>query len=657
VSRLRDGMMVVGVGTVLFGVLLLTTPPLAAGLTTSEVMLSVLGVTALLLGGASVVRGGSGGDASPDHQPTSRPPSVVGRSFERRLRSRSPESRDRLETAAVDVLTRLRGLDPETAREQLERGDWTDDRLAAAFFAPGISARQLRRPTWLGGEPVVVRQARAVVGALARIVDEETRDTVTDPDEADDGSVGAPPVAADGSAAAAAAPDMAGSRPDTHSDATPVDRSPDAEGWSRRTGRWAGMGALTLLTVALAVVARRPALLVPAAIGVAMAAYAAYGRAGSPSPVSLAVERRLSDEAPEQGDPVEVTVTVRNEGDRMLPDIRLVDGVPGELPVTAGGPEAVATLRPDEAVRFTYTVTAEYGDHEFDPPLTLLRDATGERERVVRPTAAGTTLSCHPQPEAPTGVPLRAETTGHVGRITADDGGSGLAFHAVRDHRPGDPLSLIDWKRFARTGDLATIQFEQERRTDVVLAVDNRDPAIVMSGPTTRSALNRAVEAADVMATTLLGAGSRVGVSALATPGTWLAPGQGTDHEARLRELLATDPAFDAAPAEGPFVRSVYVTKLRRRLSEGTQVVLLSPLVDDTPLHLVRQLEASGVPVTVLSPDPADSRTVGGLLGAVERSTRVAALRRERIHVVDWAPDERLALALARNADLPVVVG
>jgi hypothetical protein len=85
-------------------------------------------------------------------------------------------------------------------------------------------------------------------------------------------------------------------------------------------------------------------------------------------------------------------------------------------------------------------------------------------------------------------------------------------------------------------------------------------------------------------------------------------------------------------------------------------VVLLSPLVDDTPVGLVRGLEAAGVPVTVLSPDPTDDATVGGLLAGVERAARVAGLRREGITVVDWSPDDRLALALARNRDLPTVV-
>jgi uncharacterized protein (DUF58 family) len=635
-----------GVTAVLFGLLLLATPPLTVGLDTSEAVVSALGVVVAVAGVGALVRRYSSGTrrTSASDASNRRPVAATdhaadpGAAFDRQLRSRSAAARDRLEATAVDVLTTLRNLDPETAREQLRSGDWTKDRAAAAFFAPAVVDRTLRRPTWLGGEPAVVGQARAVVDELSRITHEETRDDHHGQELADPPSgTGAGPT-----------PEAPNEEPDP----AVVAALPDGP---TSTGRWTGVGALTLVTVGIAVFTRRPGLLVPAAIGVGMVAYAAYGRAGTPREVSLLVERSLSTDDPDRGDPVRVTVTVRNEGDRVLPDVRLADGVPEALAVTNGEPGTVTTLRPDESTRFTYTVTAEYGDHEFDTPVAILRDATGERQRRVEPTARGETLTCRPRLADPPGVPLRAETTGHVGPVAADDGGSGLAFHAVRDHRPGDPLSLIDWKRFARTGDLATIEFQQERRTDVVLAVDGREAAAVAPDTSTRNARHRAIEAADVLATALLDAGCRVGISAVSAAPAWLGPGTGTDHQARLRGLLATDPAFTTS-GEAPFVRSTYLARLRRRLPSGTQVVLCSPLADGTPVELARELEACGVPVTVLSPDPTGTATTGGRLASVERRTRMATLRHQGVPVIDWTPDTPLPLALARTRDLPVVV-
>jgi len=638
-----------GVTAVLFGLLLLATPPLTVGLDTSEAVVSALGVVVSVAGVGALVRRYSSGTrrASASDASNRRPVAATdhaadaGAAFDRQLRSRSAATRDRLEATAVDVLTRLRDLDPGTAREQLRSGDWTKDRAAAAFFAPGVIDRTLRRPTWLGGEPAVVGQARAVVDELSRITREETRDDHHDRDAATDAEERRGAHASTGPEAPNGEPDPA-----------VMAALPDGP---TSTGRWTGVGALTLVTVGIAVFTRRPGLLVPAAIGVGMVAYAAYGRAGTPTEASLLVERSLSTDHPDRGDPVRVTVTVRNEGDRVLPDVRLVDGVPEALAVTDGEPGTVTTLRPDESTRFTYTVTAEYGDHEFDTPVVTLRDATGERQRRVEPTVRGESLTCRPRLADPPGVPLRAETTGHVGPVAADDGGSGLAFHAVRDHRPGDPLSLIDWKRFARTGDLATIEFQQERRTDVVLAVDGREAAAVAPDTSTRNARHRAIEAADVLATALLDAGSRVGISAVSATPAWLGPGSGTDHQARLRDLLATDPAFTTSD-EAPFVRSTYLARLRRRLPSGTQVVLCSPLADGTPVELARELEACGVPVTVLSPDPTGAATTGRRLASVERRLRMATLRHQGVPVIDWAPDTPLPLALARTRDLPVVV-
>jgi hypothetical protein len=47
--------------------------------------------------------------------------------------------RDRLESVAVEVLTRYDGDTPERARRRLAEGTWTDDPAAAAFFGGGTA--------------------------------------------------------------------------------------------------------------------------------------------------------------------------------------------------------------------------------------------------------------------------------------------------------------------------------------------------------------------------------------------------------------------------------------------------------------------------------------------------------------------------------------
>jgi len=88
--------------------------------------------------------------------------------------SRKRAVREELEETAVAVLERYDGLSPEQARDQLGRGVWTDDRYAAAFFSPGMSADlsfRDRLRVRASGETMFERQTRAVTTALLERVE------------------------------------------------------------------------------------------------------------------------------------------------------------------------------------------------------------------------------------------------------------------------------------------------------------------------------------------------------------------------------------------------------------------------------------------------------------------------------------------------------
>jgi len=65
----------------------------------------------------------------------------------------------------------------------------------------------------------------------------------------------------------------------------------------------------------------------------------------------------------------------------------------------------------------------------------------------------------------------------------------------------------------------------------------------------------------------------------------------------------------------------------------------------------VRTLEAAGHPVTVVSPDTTAGESVGNRLAARERTTRIRALRRLGVPVVDWQTGDHLGNALARTME------
>ena len=426
-------------------------------------------------------------------------------------------------------------------------------------------------------------------------------------------------------------------------DRTYADLGPN-ETTTRRTERWRGVSALALVAGAAGVLANQPALVVAGTVGIA---FAALARAAGPPEIEVALERTVSDADPDPDDSVTVTVDVTNTGESILPDLRLIDGVPPALDVASGSPRLGTALRPGESATLSYDVTATRGNHAFEPALAVARDVSGTAERARRVRADATPIACVPSLKSAGELPLRAQTTGQPGRVLTEIGGSGVAFHTTREYRPGDPLSRIDWNGLAKTGELATVDFREERAASVVLLIDAREEAYRAPGPDAESAVERSVRAAGALYDALTDEENRVGIAALSPEPCWLAPGAGTAHRARVRELLATHPALAPTPPDAPFYPSIRARRLRRRLPDDAQLVVCSPLCDDTIVRLLQRFDSAGHRVTVVSPDPTSEATPGRRLAGIERRLRLSTLRSASIPALDWR-DEPLATALAR---------
>ena len=263
---------------------------------------------------------------------------------------------------------------------------------------------------------------------------------------------------------------------------------------------------------------------------------------------------------------------------------------------------------------------------------------------------------------APINTSARSRTTaGFAGRVETDEGGPGIEFHATREYRRSDPLSRIDWRQLAKTGELATVEFRAERSATVQLVVDTRRAAYRAPTPDGYHAVERGVDAAHRLFDALLDGGDRVGFETFGREreGCRLPPGAGGDHRARGRELLNVHPALSPVPParklferyppdrRGTLQRR-RIRRVHRRLGADTQVVLLSPCCDDYPRAVARRLVAYGRDVTVVSPDPTVRDTEGHEHAAEARAERLSSLRSAGVRVVDWRADERFDAALAR---------
>lgn len=428
--------------------------------------------------------------------------------------------------------------------------------------------------------------------------------------------------------------------------------TPGGAGTVRRTRRWWPVEFTLLALFAAGLATMEPVLFSLVAVGVVFETYAGV-RAGADGS-ALELDREVSRLDPSPGDPIEVTLTLRNTGSRFVADARVVDGVPGALEVSDGSPRFATALRPGREVTHSYELRAARGEHRFSPATVAVRSLGGavEHERTLDAT---TTLTCSlPLSE----VPLRAQTTIFSGRLPTDVAGEGVEFHSVREYRSTDPLNRIDWRRYARTNEFATVSFREERAATVVLLVDARPEAYWTADPDDRHAVDHAVAAAGQVYDALIENGDRVGITVVdAYRDAWLAPAAGRAALTAARHFLAVHPALAYDPPDDlpelvvdPEHEPVDPSPLLARLPDDAQVVAFSPLCDDGIVDALERLEASGHATTVVSPDVTRTDTDGHRLAHAQRANRIGRLRGAGIRVVDWPPARSLAGTLLAEA-------
>ncbi|MBP2251093.1 putative repeat protein (TIGR01451 family) [Halarchaeum solikamskense] len=635
----RRPLLVVGLVASLLGVCLLVAPTLGSGFTPTGVgrtaPFALGGVVVLLLAGvyfltdvlSSSTDQGDDAETQPPETPTpERRPHYesLGESFARRLdgiswtdrREAAPTARIRLRDDLREMARRaLTDSDHRSRNEiesRLDTGTWTADSDAAAFFTgdivPELSIRQRLRSLW-SPEAVFARRARHAVAALAN----RTTNTPVVPALREGTTPGQspPPVSVR---------EYWGPNDETARE--------------RRASRASDVVVAALALGGLGILTLTPSLLLLTTFGVIVAGYA---RVATPPTESVSVSRALDIETPAPGTEVTVTIGIENTGSETLADLRVIDGVPPGLRVTEGSPRFTTALRPGKKASFTYCVEAVPGHHAFGPMLAITRDVTGlhRRESLVEP--ALTTLTCH-RPRRPAAIAgHRRRTTPLPGASRSNAAGAGVEFHSVREYRRGDPLSRVHWKQRAKTGEFTTIDFDESRLTRVLVAVDTRRETYRTVGRDADTPLARAsIAAAHDVSMALLDEQIPVGLVAVSPRSCWLAPQAGATHRARIRTLLTEDDAFDWTPPTADFDAEHALRVITRQTQTATQIVVVSPLLDDQAVQLVRSLDAHGYAVSVHSPFPAEesaSLSAGEGYAVLMRGVRIKTLRSAGIHV------------------------
>jgi len=396
----------------------------------------------------------------------------------------------------------------------------------------------------------------------------------------------------------------------------------------------------------------RPEVIVLAAVPFAVLAVAALTGPAAPR---VAVERDLSTGAPALGEAVTVRVTVTNEGATMA-DCLVADTLPDGIDAV-GEPRRSVRLPAGASTTLEYDVVARRGTHAFGPVTVTARGLVSDAS-VEEPVDS--TLECQPDARP---LRLRASVVRRVGDRSADAGGSGVEFHSVREYRPSDPQRRIDWRRFARTGELTTVKFRQDSATTVHLLVDVRGANAVRGRAVGPTALAYAVDATERLARALVERGVDVGVGLYPDAVGALQPGSGRGQRTRIAKLLAdhgspprgddaaVTAAMEAAVADGgaddrtrPDADSLE-GGLPDALRRDARTLLVSPCLDDRPVAFATAAEDRGAEVGVLAVDVG-----GGSPGAVVeralRAERLARLEGAGVPLVDWPVSAPLSTAV-----------
>ncbi len=370
-----------------------------------------------------------------------------------------------------------------------------------------------------------------------------------------------------------------------------------------------------------------------------------------PEQVNLSVNREISPDHAPQGAPINVKLTVINQG-AAIDELEITELLPIGVRPTLGKSSALACLAPQEKLELEYVIEASRGEYNY-PVSTRGRDFLGFFElAAIYPTAPR--LVIYPRYPKLDRIKIRPpQTRGFAGPIAARQGGTGIDFFGVREYQAGDNQRQINWKLAARSyNQLYTNIFEQERVADVGIILDSRQHLDV-SLPA-GSLFEYSVRAAAALTENFLDDGNRVSLLLYGSGLQRVYPGYGKIQLDRILRLLAK-----AKPGLNYALESLAYLPTRF-FPAKSQLILISPL-EPEDIPVVMQMQARGYAVLIISPDPVsyesalyhDFSSLTYRAAISERYFMLQKVRRSGVQVVNWRVDKPLEAevrqALARQ--------
>tara|TARA_B100001142_G_scaffold212472_1_gene210617 strand:+ start:788 stop:2041 length:1254 start_codon:yes stop_codon:yes gene_type:complete len=361
----------------------------------------------------------------------------------------------------------------------------------------------------------------------------------------------------------------------------------------------------------------------------------------------LEIKREVSAVNVYKGDDINVVLTITNQSYRRTQQLEVFDNVPHEMKMRKGINLMRMNLGPGQTTTIRYTVRCPLRGHYTIGPTSIRYRNTFNL--FVSETSVGdrSDITVFPQVRDVEEALIRSDVPKmYTGATTLKTPGQGMEFYALREYFPGDSFRSINWKAFARTGELMVNEKTRDAVTDVFIILDTRDVARI--GTVLKNPLEMGTVAAASIANYFIKRRDSVSLVTYGERMDFLPPETGDKQHYKVLSQLA------AIESKGSMPLQAVTNALSPRISRGSPVFIISSLEGDgTTLSAIRNLSGKGHEVIVLSPSSIDlERLVSRIprmayeVLKLERQNRLTAISGYGAKVIDWTPSVELSQAL-----------
>ena len=361
----------------------------------------------------------------------------------------------------------------------------------------------------------------------------------------------------------------------------------------------------------------------------------------------LEIVRTLSADNLYKGDDLYVELAITNNARRRTQLLEVFDNVPHEMKLRSGLNYMRINLGPGQTARIRYVLRCPLRGHFSLGPISLRYRNTFNLYATEMFVDHRSDLIVFPQVRDVEEAMVRSRTPKmYTGAMTLRTPGPGSEFYSLREYVPGDPFKNINWKAFARTGDLMVNEKCRDAVTDVFILLDSRDVSRI--GTVLKNPLEMGTVAAASLASYFIQRRDSVALAVYDDRLSYLPADGGDKQYFKILSSLA-----GVAP-KGNMPLQAVTNALSSRFSRGSPVFIISSLEGDgTVPHAVRDLSGRNHEVIVLSPSSTDyERLVSRVprmsyeVMKLERQNRLTALAGFGARGIDWMPDVELSQAL-----------